>query len=61
MVAVAGQRTAAEEVRPVAEKGETVSFAAAVVAGVSAAVGVAAAVVVVMVSWTKVAAVEMVC
>ena len=52
----------AEEVRPVAEKGETVSFAAAVVAGVSAAVGVAAAVVVVvMVSWTKVAAVEMVC
>lgn len=57
---VAGQRAATEEVRPVAEKGETVSFAAAA-AGVSAAVGVAAAVVVVVVSWTKVAAVEMVC
>ena len=52
----------AEEVRPVVEKGETVSFAAAVAAEVSAAVGVAsAAAVVVVVSWTKVAAVEMVC
>ena len=53
-----------EEVRTVAEKGETVSFAAAaaVVAGVSAAVDVAA-VAVAVVSWTTamVAAVEMVC
>ena len=53
-----------EEVRTVAEKGETVSFAvaAAAAAGASAAVDVAA-VAVAVVSWTTtmVAAVEMVC
>jgi hypothetical protein len=56
VVVVVGQRAVIEEVRTVAEKGETVSFAAAAVAA-----GVAAAVVAVaVVRWMKVEAVEMV-